>query len=80
MYASEVPHAEGVPYFTPKQDPPVGTPLPGQENVPTVFTPLKIRDVTLNHRITVSPMCPSSESSTTHGSPPLSPLFPPQRN
>lgn len=61
-YNSEAPAAEGVPYYTPKQTPSVGTPLPGQENLPTVFTPLKIRGVTLPHRITVSPMCTYSES------------------
>lgn len=70
MHKSEIPHADGVPYFTPKQDPPVGTPLPGQENVPTVFTPLKIRDVTLQHRITVSPMCTYSESVSAAMGPP----------
>ena len=68
-YDSEVPHAQGVPYFTPRQDPPVGTPLPGQENLPTVFTPLKIRGVTLPHRITVSPMCTYSESLPTTSRP-----------
>ncbi|MBE3041061.1 hypothetical protein IMZ48_00425 [Candidatus Bathyarchaeota archaeon] len=63
MHPSIVSHAEGVPYFTPKQDPAVGTPLPGQD-LPTVFTPLKIRDMTLQHRITVSPMCTYSTSSS----------------
>ena len=72
MHTSSVAHAEGVPYFTPKQNPPVGTPLPGQDNLPTVFTPLKIRDLTLNHRITVSPMCTYSKIQVAP-SPPSSP-------
>lgn len=68
MHPSEVPHAEGVPYFTPRQDPPVGTPL-STEKLPTIFTPLTIRGVTLNHRITVSPMCTYSKSPSPHPQP-----------
>lgn len=75
MHPSEIPHAEDVPYFTPRQDPPVGTPL-SKENLPTIFTPLTIRGVTLNHRITVSPMCTYSESPPTLPSTPLTSLPP----
>ncbi|KKA29531.1 hypothetical protein TD95_003552 [Thielaviopsis punctulata] len=35
----------------------IGTPLPGQEHIPTLFKPLEIRNVTLRNRIAVSPMC-----------------------
>lgn len=60
--------APNVPYFTPIQDPPPGTPLSlikrkiTQSNgetteFPPLFTPLKIRDTILPNRIVVSPMC-----------------------
>ncbi|KAK7206616.1 NADH-dependent flavin oxidoreductase [Myxozyma melibiosi] len=51
--------AEGVSFFTPAQEPPVGTclaPAEGKE-VPTAFQPLTIRGVTFQNRIWVSPMC-----------------------
>ncbi len=49
--------APGIPYYTPAQSPPTGTPLPGATDVPTLFTPLTIRGVTLANRFVVSPMC-----------------------
>lgn len=49
--------APGVPFYTPAQSPPVGTPLSPSGNLPTLFTPLTIRSVTLNNRFAVSPMC-----------------------
>ncbi|TGO64609.1 hypothetical protein BCON_0006g00090 [Botryotinia convoluta] len=49
-----------VPYFTPKQDPVSGTAIAtktdGQE-IPPLFTPLKIRGVELQNRILLSPLC-----------------------
>jgi 2,4-dienoyl-CoA reductase-like NADH-dependent reductase (Old Yellow Enzyme family) len=48
--------APNAPYFTPAQDPPAGTPL-NAATAPTLFTPLKIRSVTLSNRFVVSPMC-----------------------
>jgi len=54
--------AQNVPYYTPAQEPPAGTPYNPAET-PTLFTPLTIRGVTLNHRLTVSPMCMYSESA-----------------
>ena len=48
--------APGVPYYTPAQEPPAGTPL-NPETAPTLFRPIKIRGVTLGNRIIVSPMC-----------------------
>lgn len=50
--------AQGVPYYTPAQNPLVGTPTKNQDKkIPTLFTPLTIRGVTLNNRFVVSPMC-----------------------
>src|SRR6266542_989587 len=57
--------ASNVPYYTPIQNPPPGTPLSliiHQSNgeikeFPPLFTPLKIRDTTLPNRIVISPMC-----------------------
>lgn len=52
--------AEGVPFFTPAQDPPSGTavdPQPDGAAIPKVFTPLKIRGVTFQNRIFLSPLC-----------------------
>jgi len=46
----------GVPYFTPAQNPPVGTPVDPRAEVPTLFTPLQIRSMTLNNRFAVAPM------------------------
>ncbi|KAK4229062.1 hypothetical protein QBC38DRAFT_473619 [Podospora fimiseda] len=51
------PPAPGVPYYTPTQDPPAGTALSTDGEIPTVFTPLKIRGLTLQNRFAVSPMC-----------------------
>ena len=51
------PPAPGVPFYTPTQDPPAGTALPSNAEVPTVFTPLKIRALELQNRFVVSPMC-----------------------
>ncbi|EKD20677.1 uncharacterized protein L3040_006397 [Drepanopeziza brunnea f. sp. 'multigermtubi'] len=53
--------APGAPFFTPVQDPPVGTAL--SPNPPTLFSPLKIRDVTFQNRIWVAPMCMYSASN-----------------
>jgi hypothetical protein len=48
--------AKNVPYFTPIQDPQAGTAW--DEQPPnTLFAPLKLRGLTLNNRIIVSPMC-----------------------
>ncbi|KAK4132273.1 FMN-linked oxidoreductase [Trichocladium antarcticum] len=49
--------APGVPYYTPAQDPPVGTALDPRADVPTLFTPLTLRGMTLQNRFAVSPMC-----------------------
>ncbi|KAI0136302.1 NADPH dehydrogenase [Xylariales sp. AK1849] len=48
--------AAGTPYFTPAQNPPAGTAL-DPDKAPTLFKPLKIRDMTLHNRFVVSPMC-----------------------
>ncbi|KAJ2898818.1 NADH-dependent flavin oxidoreductase-like protein [Zalerion maritima] len=51
------PRAPYSPYYTPVQKPAPGTPLAPSKNTPTLFTPLKLRSMTMNHRIAVSPMC-----------------------
>ncbi|KAK3393803.1 hypothetical protein B0H63DRAFT_444018 [Podospora didyma] len=49
--------APGAPFYTPVQEPPVGTALDTSGPVPTLFTPLKLRSLTLQNRFAVSPMC-----------------------
>ena len=52
--------APGISYFTPAQDPPAGTGLgmkDGSDKLPKLFTPLKLRGLTLQNRLMVSPMC-----------------------
>ncbi|KAK7414788.1 NADH-dependent flavin oxidoreductase [Neonectria punicea] len=61
--------AAGAPFFTPDQSPPVGTALKVQPNgkpTPKLFTPLKIRGVTMANRIWVSPMCMYSAHEGFH--------------
>ncbi|KAI0969983.1 NADPH dehydrogenase [Xylaria arbuscula] len=48
--------APGAPFYTPEQSPPAGTAL-DPATAPTLFQPLKIRDLTLQNRFAVSPMC-----------------------
>lgn len=49
--------APGIPYYTPAQNPPAGTALQPGPDVPTLFTPFKLRGMTLQNRFVVSPMC-----------------------
>ncbi|KAI1771070.1 NADPH dehydrogenase [Hypoxylon cercidicola] len=52
--------AEGVPFYTPAQEPPAGTavnPQPDGSPIPKLFTPLTIRGVTFQNRIFLSPLC-----------------------
>lgn len=51
--------APGISYFTPAQEPPAGTALieEGQKTVPKLFKPLKLRGMTLQNRIMLSPLC-----------------------
>ena len=61
--------AKGVPFFTPEQNPPSGTavdPQPSGKPIPKVFTPLKIRGITMQNRIWVSPMCQYSAHEGFH--------------
>ncbi|KAL4907450.1 hypothetical protein BDW74DRAFT_124459 [Aspergillus multicolor] len=56
------PGAQGIPYFTPAANP--GAALhPEAKETPTLFRPLKIRDVTLKNRVIVAPMCMFSAES-----------------
>jgi 2,4-dienoyl-CoA reductase-like NADH-dependent reductase (Old Yellow Enzyme family) len=48
--------AQGVPYYTPEQDPPAGTALE-PATAPTLYKPIKIRSVELHNRLVVAPMC-----------------------
>lgn len=50
------PGAPGVPFYTPAQNPPAGTPL-DPSSAPTLFQPITSRGVTLHNRFVVSPMC-----------------------
>lgn len=45
--------AAGVPFFTPKHAVSPGTPLDPKSKVPTLFTPLHVRGVTMRNRIIV---------------------------
>jgi len=62
--------AENTPFYTPAQKPPAGTavqPQPGDDQaIPKLFTPLKIRGMTMQNRIMVSPMCQYSASEGFH--------------
>jgi hypothetical protein len=51
--------APGTSYFTPAQDPPAGTALVTEDtkSVPKLFQPLRLRGLTLNNRIALSPLC-----------------------
>lgn len=46
-------------YFTPLQQPPAGSALivEGQKSVPKLYKPLKIRGMTMQNRIMLSPLC-----------------------
>ncbi|KAI1755091.1 NADPH dehydrogenase [Xylaria castorea] len=57
--------APGVPYYTPAQEPAAGTAL-DPATAPTVFQPIKIRDMTLQNRFAVSPMCQYSAEDGHH--------------
>ncbi|KAJ4050825.1 NADH-dependent flavin oxidoreductase [Fusarium oxysporum] len=50
--------AKGVEYFNPEQLPAPGLGLSGpNDSLPKIFTPIKIRGITMPNRIWVSPMC-----------------------
>lgn len=52
--------AAGIPYFTPAQIPPSGTavdPQPDGKPIPKLFQPLRVRGVTFQNRIWLSPLC-----------------------
>ena len=56
--------APGVPFFTPRHATSPGTPFNPSAKVPTLFTPLKVRDVTLRNRFIVAPMCQYSTAES----------------
>lgn len=49
--------APGIPFYTPAQPTAAGTVAKPTKPVPTLFTPLKLRSLTLNNRFAVAPMC-----------------------
>jgi hypothetical protein len=50
--------AKGISYYTPAQIPPAGTFVASDDgNQPKLFTPLKLRGMTLQNRIMLSPLC-----------------------
>ncbi|KUJ12212.1 putative NADPH dehydrogenase C23G7.10c [Mollisia scopiformis] len=52
--------APNISYYTPQQHIPAGTAITRKDNpkpLPKVFTPLKLRGLTLQNRVIVSPMC-----------------------
>lgn len=60
-------------YFTPLHETSPGTPYQASPSTPTLFTPLKIRDVVLRNRIIVAPMC---QYSTAPSGPDIGALTP----
>ncbi|KAF2963242.1 hypothetical protein GQX73_g10332 [Xylaria multiplex] len=57
--------APGAPFYTPAQEPPAGTAL-DPATAPTLFQPLKIRELTIQNRFVVSPMCQYSADDGHH--------------
>ncbi|KAI0862009.1 NADPH dehydrogenase [Xylaria cubensis] len=57
--------APGAPYYTPAQEPAAGT-AADPATAPTLFQPIKIRDLTLQNRFAVSPMCQYSAEDGHH--------------
>lgn len=52
--------AQGVPFYTPAQSPPAGTARNPQTNgkpIPKLFHPLTIRNLTMQNRLALAPMC-----------------------
>ena len=61
--------AKGISYFTPAQHPPSGTasdPQPDGSHPPKLFQPLKLRGITLQNRIMLSPLCQYSAEDGHH--------------
>ncbi|KAL8715910.1 MAG: hypothetical protein Q9220_000577 [cf. Caloplaca sp. 1 TL-2023] len=61
--------AKGVDYYTPAQNPPSGTasnPQPNGSPLPKLFQPLKLRGLTLQNRIMLSPLCQYSAQDGHH--------------
>ncbi|OCK76579.1 NADPH dehydrogenase [Lepidopterella palustris CBS 459.81] len=61
--------APGISYFTPAQDPPAGTALGMKDegnSIPKLFTPLKLRGLTLHNRIMLSPLSQYSAEDGHH--------------
>ncbi|KIW00585.1 uncharacterized protein PV09_07938 [Verruconis gallopava] len=64
---------QGISFFTPKHKDSPGAVINPNEKTPTLFKPLKIRNVTLRNRIIVAPMC---QYSTAPDGPEIGKLTP----
>ncbi|MCJ1336329.1 hypothetical protein MMC09_001605 [Bachmanniomyces sp. S44760] len=61
--------AKGISYYTPAQNPPAGTasdPQPDGSHPPKLFQPWKLRGVTFQNRIMLSPLCQYSAEDGHH--------------
>ena len=61
--------AAGISYYSPAQFPPSGTasdPQPAGKKIPKLFQPLKVRGVTFQNRIFLSPLCQYSADNGHH--------------
>lgn len=61
--------AKGISYYTPEQKPVAGTALSmkdGSDKIPKLFQPLKLRGLTLQNRVAVSPLCQYSAEDGHH--------------
>ncbi|KAK3175182.1 hypothetical protein OEA41_002428 [Lepraria neglecta] len=61
--------AKGISYYTPAQNPPAGTasdPQPNGAPIPKLFQPLKLRGVTFQNRLMLSPLCQYSAENGHH--------------
>lgn len=56
-YSSVNKAAPGVPFYTPAQEPPIGSAEENQAAAPTLFQPIKVRGLEQQNRVVVSPMC-----------------------
>ncbi|CUM67074.1 uncharacterized protein PRCAT00004763001 [Priceomyces carsonii] len=69
---TSVPTSKAVPYYLPQPDTPAGTafhPQPNGAALPKVFQPLKVKNVTFQNRIQVSPMCMYSANDNLEATP-----------
>ncbi|THV71875.1 NADH:flavin oxidoreductase/NADH oxidase [Aureobasidium pullulans] len=66
MILVENPAASDTPYYTPSQCPVAGTAVAGRVEAPKLFKPLQIKQLKLQNRILLSPMCQYSAEDGHH--------------